>query len=301
MIRHGIDAARRAPSAHNTQPWEPRIIDETTVVVSVDPARRLPVADPHDEDLWLGLGCWVEAFAIGAGRDVDVSVDKELTVRVREEVYPGPYTAADLHHRQVDRGRLDPDPAAVAAVLAAFPDVHVMPEKVWRRLAPGAGLHLASSRELFTETLRWVRLDPADPRYRQDGLSAECLRMPRGAARILHRLLPLVVGTRAWWRHPARWLAHLPRPQGAPPTRLVLAGCPETAADLVELGRRLLRVWLALDAAGLRVSVHSEFKDHPPAARALRELVNAKPCAVFAAGRSRSATVPWSARREARR
>lgn len=40
-----VEAATRAPSMHNTQPWRFRLVDGC-VEVRADPARRLPVADP---------------------------------------------------------------------------------------------------------------------------------------------------------------------------------------------------------------------------------------------------------------
>lgn len=285
MIHRGIEAAALAPSAHNAQPWQPEVIDDRTVRLGVDPARRLPVADPHDHDLLLGLGCWVEAFAIGTGREVSV---EGTTVRITDEPYPWPYTVDDLRHRQVDRGRLDPDRLAVEEVLRGADDLHVIPEALWRRLAPRAAAHMASTRAMLAETFGWLRLNPRDPRYHVDGLNAQCLRIPRPVARALHHLQPTLLRTRRLWRP----LLRVNLPESEAPTRLVLAGEPG-----IEKGRELLRIWLALDARGLRVAVHSEFKDHPGCAAELAGWLGATPCAVFSAGRSMSATVPRSGRR----
>ncbi|MDO5668735.1 MAG: hypothetical protein Q4G50_01900 [Corynebacterium sp.] len=285
MILRGIEAASLAPSAHNAQPWQPRIIDEHTVELGVDPQRRLPVADPHDHDLLLGLGCWVEAFAIGVGRAVEV---EGTTVRITAEPYPWPYTVDDLRHRQVDRGRLTPDRLAVEEVMRAEEELRVIPEALWRSLAPRATAHMASSREMLAETFGWLRLNPRDPRYRQDGLTAECLRIPRPVAWMLHHLQPSLLRSRRVWRP----LLNITWPAGESPTRLVLAGEPGIAK-----GRQLLRIWLALDARGLRVAVHSEFKDQPECAAQLAQWLGDTPCAVFSAGRSTSATVPRAGRR----
>ncbi|MFC7484040.1 hypothetical protein ACFQX7_33960 [Luedemannella flava] len=68
---------RRAPSAHNTQPWVVRYgTDE--VAVHWDPARALPDSDPTGRDLFLSLGAFVEACLItaaDAGLPVSVEVD----------------------------------------------------------------------------------------------------------------------------------------------------------------------------------------------------------------------------------
>ena len=68
---------RRAPSAHNTQPWTLDYrADE--VVIGVDPARSLPDSDPTGRDLALGLGAFVETCLI-------VAADAGLAVTLRPE------------------------------------------------------------------------------------------------------------------------------------------------------------------------------------------------------------------------
>jgi hypothetical protein len=51
-----VEAAIRAPSLHNTQPWRFRARDGAMEVLA-DPARRLPAADPHG---------WAQRLACGA-------------------------------------------------------------------------------------------------------------------------------------------------------------------------------------------------------------------------------------------
>jgi len=43
-----------APSGHNTQPWKFSVTDDG-VMVYADPARRLPVANPDDRELWMSV------------------------------------------------------------------------------------------------------------------------------------------------------------------------------------------------------------------------------------------------------
>ena len=51
-----LEAALRAPSSHNTQPWRFRV-DEGTVHLFADRARRLAVNDPNDRELAISCGC----------------------------------------------------------------------------------------------------------------------------------------------------------------------------------------------------------------------------------------------------
>src|SRR6266566_1995189 len=53
-----VRAASRAPSHHNAQPWTFRV-GEAEVEVYADRSRRVPVADPNDRQLFIGLGAAV--------------------------------------------------------------------------------------------------------------------------------------------------------------------------------------------------------------------------------------------------
>jgi hypothetical protein len=55
VTRAILEAAVRAPSVHNSQPWRFRVTDESIELLS-DPARRMPVADPDDRELRLACG-----------------------------------------------------------------------------------------------------------------------------------------------------------------------------------------------------------------------------------------------------
>jgi hypothetical protein len=93
---------RRAPSAHNTQPWV-LSYGVGDICVGVDRARSLPGSDPTGRDLALGIGAFVESCLI-------VAADAELAVGVEVEpaghgvpvvrlvpdaaVYPTRFTAA---------------------------------------------------------------------------------------------------------------------------------------------------------------------------------------------------------------
>lgn len=54
-IRAMVEAAIRAPSSHNTQPWRFRL-GEGTIDLHADRMRALPVNDPHDRELTISCG-----------------------------------------------------------------------------------------------------------------------------------------------------------------------------------------------------------------------------------------------------
>ncbi|WP_137826634.1 hypothetical protein [Brevibacterium sp. 2SA] len=254
-----IATAGRSPSAHNTQPWLPRaakIADDGSsaeLVLTVDPARTLPAGDPRSEDLHLSIGCWVEALSIAAAEAglaaAITGVDgwgPSLDVRLRVTVSDDPrgqrsaatgvdreardgdhrdrpaFTAADLRHRQVDRGPLSRDDSAFAeavghadaALAPAGARLVEIPDDEWSDLLTRAARHSFADPAVFAETLAWLRLDPADPAYRQDGLSADCLRIPVAAARLAGalnrpRLRPFLARALATALAPAEWVEGL--------------------------------------------------------------------------------------------
>ncbi len=387
-----VATAGRSPSAHNTQPWVPRVAriaddgSSAEIALTVDPARTLPVGDPRSEDLHLSIGCWVEALSIAAaqaGLDTAVTaVDgwgPSLDVRLRVTVSADPgdrrglrdtasgddrevptddhrdwpsFTTDDLRHRQVDRGPLSRDDTAFAeavghadaALAGSGARLVEIPDDEWTALLTRATRHSFADPAVFAETLTWLRFDPADPAYRQDGLSAACLRIPTAVARLAGvlnrpRLRPLVARGLATVLAPAGWvdglrdrlrgprrgsgrplIGHEPADPAPiddsttaddPATSSARTGAPhhvvlavtedqDDAAREIALGRDLLRTWLLLDRAGLRVDVHSEIKDCPATHARLRDRLGGgpttRPLAAFSIGRS-TTPVPRSARR----
>ena len=60
-----IHYATLAANGHNTQPWK-FTIQEDGIEIRPDPARRLPVVDPDNRELWISLGCALENLLIAA-------------------------------------------------------------------------------------------------------------------------------------------------------------------------------------------------------------------------------------------
>jgi nitroreductase len=56
LLRRAAEAARLAPSVHNTQPWR-FVVTGDALEVHSDPHRRLPVLDPTGRQLLISCGC----------------------------------------------------------------------------------------------------------------------------------------------------------------------------------------------------------------------------------------------------
>lgn len=306
LIDVAIARAARAPSAHNTQPWQVSR-EGTSVLARVEPDRTLPQADPTGQDTMLGMGCWVECLAIALGSAVDVAVSGHaplISVKVTPAAGRAPeFTVAEMTRRQVDRGRLLPDSRALTAAsaelsrLASSATLIRVTEPVWRRAHNATALDIARTPAVLQETLDWLRLHPSHPDYHRDGLNARCLRIPSRLGKLGDQVLGMKATRKLVIEQAHRWQPVASRLYYSrainPPARLVLAAVGKSSpTETVELGRELLRCWLVLGRHGLNVAVHSEIKDNPTTAGTLPTGT----FAVFSAGRS-TGVVPRSARR----
>lgn len=61
-----IEAATRAPSGHNSQPWLFTINSEDHITLAPDFTRRLPAVDADNRELFISLGCATENLYLAA-------------------------------------------------------------------------------------------------------------------------------------------------------------------------------------------------------------------------------------------
>lgn len=81
ILRRAAEQALFAPSAYNSQPWKLRLTDDG-LELHADMARRRPVADPRDREIFLACGAAVENIRLAitnARFDVDISVLPDRT------------------------------------------------------------------------------------------------------------------------------------------------------------------------------------------------------------------------------
>jgi hypothetical protein len=275
----------RAPSAHNTQPWILRY-ESDYVALDVDLARWLAASDPTRRDLELSLGAFAEAVLIAAADEgIALRFEGDRFVPA-ETLYETAFTSADLEHRRTSRLPYEPgriaDLAAARAQLRDGERLHELAARDVVALFSRADRHVYETPPVVEELRAWLRLDPHDPRYSEDGLNAECLDLSRLEARALAlalrpRVLPFA--RRALTSASARVLRR-------DNSILVLEGSPEAVR---ESGRSLLRVWLALDRDSYRTHPLSQLIDSDETAEALAELLGVpreRLLAIFRAGTS---------------
>ena len=330
-VRGWIQIAGRAPSAHNTQPWNP-LVDAPKKIINlgVHPERRLIYGDPTDRDLYLALGCWIESLKIAASQDSEnphrLSIESvtgsgaNTSIRLRLQPLAAPtddFSAEDVLSRRVYRGVLTPASDVVATALAEFPQAVEFTDPRISDLETIASRHLSSSPELIRELTGWLRLDPHHPRRHLDGLDGGCLLLPPAVqrlARVARTPLADVLATPL--SATSRMLARVHTRFGSPGTSTaehytqtrgtpVLFSAPaESPAQIIDAGRTLHRLWLRLHQLGLSVAPATEMIDAPATASYLHRWVtshdqqsqhNYRPLSYFRVGVPAS-TPPRSAR-----
>jgi nitroreductase len=197
QVRQVVEAATRAPSVHNTQPWRFSLLDDG-FELHADRTRQLSVLDPSGRQLHLSCGAALataRAAARGLGLEADVDLlpdaaQQDLLARV--QLRPGrPADAAEaaraaaVPERHTVRGAFgsDPLPAALLAALGRTTEAegamlrHVREDDLVdvAVLLSGADAAEEADPAYREEIAAWVR-DPD----RGDGLPPRAVESPEG-------------------------------------------------------------------------------------------------------------------------
>jgi hypothetical protein len=314
-VEAALKLASRAPSAHNTQPWQVDLQGDR-LQVRADPGRWLRHGDPLRRDLQLSLGAFVEALQLslggqGLGYDRDAP-DRGAFATLRPTAAgakPDRLALSLLRRRQTSRLGYSPRPperepleALVAAARAAGLELHLVPRGSGER-AELDRLCWAAARESWldaravAELRGWIRFDPEGTLKPADGLSTHCLAL--GPAETAAMLLLLRPG---FWRaakaiYAAPVLAgRLARQEVGPVEAAPVLGVLVAPGPAGEAGGGLLRIWLEATRLGLALAPNSAVLDRR--GWELGRWLGVAPgrlVSVFRLGRS--APPPWSQRR----
>lgn len=322
LLAHLVEAAVRAPSAHNTQPWLLRW-QESELQVRVAEQRMLHAADPEGFDTLHAVGAMLEnlmltlcqlgfegEYVIADNWDFSKPI-VVLRWRPREGCKWDSRLYRMIPIRQTSRMKYFNEPIPTA-VLEDIKAAALSPAKLYvltdtaakdgiRSLAAAAGVDALQNDSYTSELYRWMRFSRRDPGWYRDGLNAECMGWNRIETGLVRQLLkPAIVcflAKLSW----TKWLYADPDQQ-APfaPALCLLTTQDSSFAGRVEGGRNLQRVWLTAAAHGLVTHPLSAAVDDPKSRRRVLQLfgvpVGATHVNLFRLGKSpkaaRSARVP---------
>ena len=311
-----LDAARRAPSPHNTQPWRLTVKGPHEMLLDWDHSRLLTVADPDGWAMCYGLGCALEAMAavarvtfepgsdgfpgdpgwyagtvrVGALRDnyteAQAVVEQRVTARVPYRKEPIPRTVLDDLEREAGRH------GTVLHILESRQELSRFTE-----LMRDAAAEQFADDAWLSELLHWMRLSPGEQSAALDGVTAPTLAMGPIPARFMGMLRSrprLRVGaTRAGL--PRGMAGELVKPIPSSGAVLMLARSATNAQDRIAGGQAMMAVWLAATRAGLAAQPAFSALAVPATLAATCELFemspDTEPIAVLRVGRA-SGTQP---------
>jgi nitroreductase len=271
--------AARAPSVHNVQPARWRFEPAGDVVLFRALDRTLPVADPSGHDVQASLGAAFEGMAIALSR-LGLRLGAPMPERAAKAEGCEPVARARISaggaldplapfvaERRSYRGRFTRRGARelAAARLLAADDVHVIDDALDIRLSSrshdAATWRVESKGAYHAELWSWLRLSRRDPRYRRDGLNADCLALSateRIAAMVL--LQPIVFAGLGHLRVAPHLISEAAQVKSA--IALVLY-MPLRSDSPFDVGRRFYRLWLEITAQGLHAVPMSASADDP--------------------------------------
>lgn len=270
---HMLRLAGRAPSGHNAQPWLVSISrDGSRLCVSAARDRRLPMVDPHDRELQISLGCFVETLiqaAPLAGLAAEVTgvadtfdpQEPFVTLRLRPAVtVDDAALETALRDRRTLRKGLrgeSIDEAALTRLIGDLPDARFL------RLGEPAGRLVAEATVeaaraqvardgVQRELADWIRWTDEAAARRPTGLTPATMEIDGLAGWwVRHAFGPGTVLTTGFRRAAVRMVARQVR-EGA--GWVVLTAPDDSPAHLLATGRTVAR--LALRAWRCGIAVH---------------------------------------------
>jgi len=194
-----IRFAARAPSGHNTQPWQ-FSVQQDMIRIYPDLSRRLPVVDPDDHALFISLGCALENLVVAAAQqgylasvEYFPSDEPEECLRVRLSEAANEDTDAlfrAIPERQSNRGTYDGQ-EIVDSDLARLMDANSLDSVTVRAFRVGdpdiepiigfvreGNIAQFNDPAFVAELVSWIRFTRREVSDRQDGLAAVALGFP---------------------------------------------------------------------------------------------------------------------------
>ncbi|NOT12497.1 MAG: hypothetical protein HOP23_11795 [Methylococcaceae bacterium] len=272
LLPHIIDAARYAPSPHNTQPWTFQPLDNG-LDFYVNEQRLLAVADPQAHDTLHAFGTLLENSLLTlahlgytANYQLSRSMDWKLPI-IQLRWQPLKSTCSDSHlYRMIPLRRTSRLPyyseavapllietmhGAIGSTCKLYTLTNQDAITEIRSLVALATESLMTDNNMAEELYRWLRFSPRDPRWFKDGLNAACLGWKSWESAIAAvALQPSVLnglkrlGLYQWFFSDINQYA-----PPAPAVCLLTVKGNETD-QRIEAGRNLQRIWLIAASHG---------------------------------------------------
>lgn len=273
LLAHILEAAGRAPSAHNTQPWVLRWSGDT-LEVSIRQERTLPAIDPAGVDILHSLGAMLENVLLTLahlGYEAEYQVSDHtgsgapaLSVRWSPSsgASPDPTLYRMMPIRRTSRlpyAQESIPPEVLLAIRAAVKPpcfLHVLTDPVAiervRQLTAEATVEQLAISAAANELYQWMRFSRHDRRWYRDGLNVACMGWKPWEAVVAKIVLsPKILNVLVRMGLHRALCSDVDKQVPPAPALCLLAVEGEGTIARIEAGRCLQRVWLTAAAHGL--------------------------------------------------
>jgi nitroreductase len=286
LYTRAIAAAVRAPSSHNTQPWEFRI-RWGALELHVDRSRVLPVTDPACRELVISCGAALQNIRLslrheGFAGKIDIlpySSNPDVLARIQPGEHRPPRVLDELLFRSITKrhtNRAAFYPMALSEHLIAALVQAAEVEGAWLQDATHDGLRPAivglvaagdreqwADRDFRRELAAWMRSDTSDA---PDGIPTRALGLPAAVARFAPSITPwLPLGKGQCARDVARAMNA--------PFLAVLGTDGDSPRDWLAAGQALQVILLVAAAHGVSASFLNQPLQRPQLRARVRTLL----------------------------
>ncbi|MFT5393920.1 MAG: hypothetical protein ACI8PT_004124 [Gammaproteobacteria bacterium] len=282
--RRALSYAILAPNPHNRQPWRVSLSTPNEIAIWRDKTKNLPHTDPHDRQLTIGMGCFLEQLSIAA-----TATGHAVTFELFPDGDNGPVAVAQFHsgaapdplaeHMLARRSCKEPfalTPVNREPALLALADIHSEPNMVAqiRALTWQAWITEATTPRTIKESVDLFRLGKTEIENSPDGIDL--------GGPFLETLMAVGALTREGQLDPnssefRQTIAIYKEMLEATPAYAVLRTANNSRESQIDAGRRWLRLNLAATALGLSLHpVSQALQEYPEMAvhyRAIHELL----------------------------
>ena len=258
--RRALAHALLAPNPHNRQPWLIELKGEDTVILHRDETRELPMTDPFNRQIFIGLGCFIEQMVIAASADgyaIDLTLfpDGETGPIAHAMFRKGATTnplAAQILHRHCNKEAYEDRSVEADKAVALSDHATIITEgaktAALRKLIWDALYVEITTPRTLRESVELMRIGKSEINANPDGIEMRGALFD-AARRVGVLTNDLLMDT----SHPA-FQGEMERYQetfAATPAFAVVTTAGNTRFDQIEAGRRWLRLNLKTTELGL--------------------------------------------------
>ncbi len=264
-----LEYARLAPSSHNTQPWEVKIISENEVIIQSDSSRQLSKVDPLARELLQSIGAFWESFRLAAlaqGFTCESEIlakNPEDTDIIRIKLVPCEKSNENslflmkeraTNRKPYSKAELKPVASSLLKEISPgnifyFTRKSVQGEWLAKCLVSAARKQVYDN-EKQEELSRWLRFSRKEAKQKQDGLTPEALGLSGFDSFLWYHFLNQKKAMTISFRNRAVYNAGNQADNCA--GFIIITGNDFSTSSLLEAGRQLLR--LELKCAELRIA-----------------------------------------------